>query len=250
MANFIHSVRRRPNAGGGPGIQIVGWASAQSDSANFQNSLGTLTGGIGGSVQTGDLLIAFSFAATSNVNIDMDVLDSGGVSLGWTEKYDDYRNDSNDSNFGIHWTIAGSSPPSSVYHPGSTNTGWAALGLVGVFRGVNQTTPFDVADVPSGGLNSAIVDPGLITPVTAGALIIAGGGCAFGATAITLNGPANMDAMQSVTRAESSRGAFLGIATKTWTSGDFNPDVMSIVNPGVDDPGNSWSGFTMALRPA
>jgi hypothetical protein len=164
---------------------------------------------------------------------------------------DNYQNDSNDSNFLVSAKFMGATPDTSVAIPASNATTAGVAYAIYVFRGVDTTTPMDVAPVVVGGINTGIANPGDIIPVTNQNWIVAFGGAAVAAGAVFTN-PAGMSTTTNHFRS----------ATITTTTNDANIGGAILVNWAalLYDPGafggststntGSWSAVTIALRPA
>lgn len=117
---------------------------------------------------------------------------------------------------------------------------------VQVWRGVNPTTPLDVAATTVTDVVMLPTAPS-ITPVTTGAVVIS----AIGIGSDTTNRVFSHSTMDNViTIGDSSstnQESHVGMAYKAWTSGTYNPSGWS-----TNDPDGSGSGaaVTLALRPA
>jgi hypothetical protein len=139
-------------------------------------------------------------------------------------------------------------------HPCETGSGGVAL-TIHAFRGVNLTTPLDVAAVTGTGTNGGVPDCPAITPVTPGALIAACGASAWGGggaapTAAAYTNPANMSALTNHFRTALGPGptAMVGTALKlAWAAGAFNPDAFG---GGTTSTSAARCMTTVALRPA
>lgn len=151
-----------------------------------------------------------------------------------------------DTNHRVAYKFMGGTPDTSVDIPPSTNIQWGGSYTIQVFRGVDLTTPLDVAAVYASAFNTnAIPNPGAITPVTSGAWIVVMGNSAdpTGATFTTSDmtnfltavGSDNIDSMIGA-------GYYTG-----WTSGSFDP---AIFGGGKTGSNLSWAATTLALRPA
>jgi hypothetical protein len=164
-------------------------------------------------------------------------------STGYTLVSNLYADDAWDCNFGVNYKIMGASPDSSVNLPGTGGGGMAVH--IFAIRGVNGTTPLDVTVATATGVNSGTVDPGSITPVTAGSLITVHGGIAQ-STAITLPTSSDLTHFSAASVSGSGfGGSTVGAGAKTdWTSGAFDPAAW------VEPSGSSWVAVTIAWRPA
>ena len=163
---------------------------------------------------------------------------------------DDYRNDSNDSNFLVSRKKMGAVPDTTVDIPASNATTSGVGYAIYVFRGVNPTNPEDATTVVTGAINTGIADGAAITPVTAGAWIAVFAGAAVAAGAVFTN-PSGMSAttnhFRSATITSTTNDANIGGALKTdWSSGSFDP---AAFGGSTSTNTGSWSAVTIALRP-
>lgn len=140
------------------------------------------------------------------------------------------------------YKFMGPTPDTSVSITNSSSNDASAIALV--FRGVNTTTPVDVTSVVVNGST----DPGAITPVTAGAIVIAAASVSDGfSSSMLTSGPTGYSNLVGTT-AHAFLGEFwarMATATKTWTSGSENPSVFTPAGGGTSN-----SALTIALRPA
>lgn len=225
------------------GIQLVG-VKFQGGGSNTTStiSLTALTGGIGTTAQDGDLVIAFGGKAHSvNYNVAM-------VTSGYTEDADIYANDVQDCNLGVFHKFMTSTPDTTaVLDHGGTTTN-SGIGGVIVFRGIDPTTPLDVAVTTATGIDGNLSNPPPITPTTAGAWIVAIYAGSNDSSATVPSAPANMTNFAFDNGQGTTTGLQIGVATKTdWTSGAFDPDAWT----GTDNEAStSWAAVTIALRPA
>lgn len=154
------------------------------------------------------------------------------------------------NNLGIYHKFMGSSPDGSIAVP-QPPAGWDYVIIVMAFRGINTSTPFDVADATgTGGGNP---DPPSITPVTAGAIIVFAGSY----TVRSLNSPtpwlqpADLSSTVNdwnVGSVDSGPGqvAAMGVK-KNWTSGAFD---MAALTGGHTHSSTIGLTHMMVLRPA
>lgn len=138
-------------------------------------------------------------------------------------------------------------PDTSVTIPGTTNNAWAEAYSIQVFRGVDFLVPMDVAAVSGGGTGTGRPDPSSITPITRGAwVVICGGGAA--ATGANYTAPTNYTTNFITASGADTTDAMVGSGYWTgWTSGPENPGAYTGGTTGAND---SWTSYTLALRPA
>lgn len=218
------------NAARKVGIRYVGSATFSQPEATNGNKFpnGSLSGGISANIVAGDfyLLIGAPHPASATVDVD-----SGGgtpTAVSSTAK--------TVVEYGIATT---SNLVIEMRNPlGSQPTFYAA---VHVWRGVDTSTPMDVAVVETNH-GTSTPDPASITPVTAGAVILAGGAIDIGAGGVQAMSIPLDNAIGS--SGSSAQSVYCVGSYSAWTSGAYNP------------PSCSWAGtvsdadsFTMALRP-
>jgi len=122
-----------------------------------------------------------------------------------------------------------------------------------VYRNVDASTPFDVADTVSSVPNTGFPDPPPILPVTEGAWVVAAGGKATTLTTVDPFTCANLEDFYSQTPDSAISGGFrpmLGVGHhRAWTSteGTIDPDIFA------GPTGSTIEGtaaITAVLRPA
>ena len=226
------------------GISIVGWKGVGANSGGSANiDLTALVDGIASAATTGDEVILI---AGGSSGIDTA---PGGPDGTWTEIIANiFINDTFKSNLRAWRKRMGAVPDTSVTVSLVNNSAGGGGALAFVARGVDAATPLDVAVVTTSDVNSAMVNPPAITPVSAGALILAGGFGSSDPTPVAFTGPANMTGFHQAQGAGSTRGGVIGAAVKTdWTAGAFDPAPFT---GGETSASCSWIGFSIALRPA
>lgn len=231
-------------SGAAGGISLVGWATAFGDNdTNATLDLTALTGGSDTSPSTDDYVIVFG-TASSGVDSDVTISDGTYGAIGT----DIYQSDTFKINTNVFAKVQGGTPDTSVSINGSGNTTGGNSAVAVVLRGVDTTTPLDVAVQQGGSLNTALANALSITPSTAGAWIIAGGGISQDLMPGTFTGPANMTDYHQEEAVGSSRGNVTWAALKTdWSSGAFDPDALT---GGDESTSYAFGAFTIAVRPA
>lgn len=226
------------------GISIVGWKGVGANNGGSANiDLTALVDGIASAATTGDEVILI---AGGSSGIDTA---PGGPDGTWTEIIANiFINDTFKSNLRAWRKRMGAVPDTSVTVSLVNNSAGGGGAIAFVARGVDAATPLDVAVVTTSDVNSAMVNPPAITPVSAGALILAGGFGSSDTTPTAFTGPSNMTGFHQAQGAGSTRGGVIGAAVKTdWTAGAFDPDPFT---GGETSASCSWIGFSIALRPA
>ena len=227
-------------------IQYVGGITSGTSGATTDHTVGltSLTGGIASSPQYGDLIIvAVERGGSANKAYNI---------AGFTQIADLYANDIQDSNFHVGYLICPIIPPTSVTFTGGSGNASDGMSIViQVFRNVDQTTPLDVTSTTFGALDSALVNPPAITPVTSGAFIVVAGGASHDATTdglFTASYLTNFRTITTVALAETN-DATVGMGYVPWTSGAYDPAAWTFNGTGGTPLNWSYSAVTMAIRP-
>lgn len=224
-------------------IQYVGGATSLNASAI---SLASLTGGIGGPVQEGDfVLVGHAAAGTTDQSPLV-------TQAGFTNFADLYGNDTIDTNLVVAYKRMGATPDASVtVNSVGTVTADAHTSLAMVFRGVDPTTPFDVTHTTAAGANSGVPNPPSITPVTAGAVVVAivSSSISGGSTGMAYSAaPSGFSSLLQTILTTTSRDGMIGAAHKFWSgSGAEDPGTFATTNTATS---SAWAAYTIALRPA
>lgn len=234
-------------AGGGTvvPVQYIG-----ANVASVQSNGGTLTCALPAGVVGGDFLVAvLSVGTVTNYTLAL-------TSAGWTKVADLHTLDDeglHGANFGV-FTKFSAAGETSVVAAGLSSTSYTILS-VSAFRNVNTTTPMDVSMQTAVDPFIAIINTLAITPVTPGAMVVAGGMCTSFYTTGTFDSTI-------APRSSSGWGSEVGVQYKSsngtmtahgtghvaWTSGT----VASIFFDSPYYSGNYQCSckFTMVLRPA
>ena len=222
-------------------ITLVGNVTNTFVNSGLTLSLTGLTGGSGSAPIAGDLVVIISGAPeTADTNVSI-------TTTGYTNQ-ELYADDTRDANGVFAYKIMGGTPDTTVAIPATSASTVRGSVVARVYRGVDQTTPIDVAVTTATGANGDRANSPSITPVTAGAKILALGFATNPAsTSGTATGPANMADFITVVGSGSGRSSIAGMASQDWTSGAFDPAAWTATTNNAND---SWVAFTVALRPA
>lgn len=202
-------------------------------------TLTSLTGGLASAPAGGDIVIVY-FGTGS-------VVDRNLVVSGYTEIAELYRGDTYDTNLVAAYKFMGSNPDTSFTLTGGTlNIDDAGAIAVQVWRGVDETTPLDVTRTTDTGIDTVLCDPPAITPITSGAIIVAGGAGAHAGGTQTYSSP-DLSGFISV-GGNDVVDVTIGLGYTIWTSGTF--DFAPFTFSGTDTVASTWASVTLALRPA
>jgi hypothetical protein len=228
--------------GGGP-IEFVGGAitgkAGGTVSSNTVALSSGLTGGIASFVSNGDLVIAaFGTAGIADRTLSIKDGATNDYTLIGSELY---VNSTNDTNLRVAYKFV-NGDTGTVFGPtGSSDEG--GVTTVFVFRNVDQTTPLDVTVTTASDTNAIRPNPPPITPVTAGAFIVAVGSCASASTTLTSGLSGFLTAVGSDVYDGNLGIGYYG----DWTSGAYDPAAFG--GP-FSNTGDTWAAMTIALRPA
>ena len=218
---------------GGKTATFAGTTSAQNI------SLTNLTGGAASAPAQDDIVIvAYGVSGVADRSI-------GVNTAGYTEEQELYSNGAGpDANLSVSWKFMGASPDTTVQVTGTGDAAEAGAVAIHVWRGVDLSTPFDVAETTATGTGTDRPDPASITPTTSGAIIIA---CGCGAN-LTGSAFTSSDLSNFVTAASSDdNDATIGMGSIAWTSGAV--DAAQFGGNGGAQANRSWAAVTLALRP-
>lgn len=205
-----------------------------------------LTGGIEASVRTGDMVIVVhSVSSTSDVTLTIRDPSSVAYTLIGSELY---SNDTYDTNLRVAYKFMGATPDASLSFSDNLGGTNGRIATAFVLRGVDSTTPLDVAAVTATNINTGAVDPPSITPVTSGAAIVAFGAAAHTLGEVYFTFPSGGNGTGWIANSNNtSNDSSQGIVLYPWTSGAFDPGAWTLTGTTTTD---SWASITVALRPA
>lgn len=229
-------------------IQFVGGfgTGTNTTAATYNVSVTSLTGGLAASPSIGDLVLVFTgYKDTSNTNPGLT------SPLSAVELADLYASNTNAANLSV--TYFWYSGETTITCRTQSGTGGKATAIA-VFRGVDQTNPFDatLTTATNTGSASGSINPPAITPVTVGAWVLCGGLTAVG-TGGTV--PASFTAPAGYVRAANGSSANSG-SDVAYTAICYNSaPAIGVANDPATMVGNNGGGgssgiaVTMALRP-
>lgn len=228
-------------------IQLVGVVSTNATTTGSTTlGLTALTGGIDTAARTGDMVIVqHGSGSTSDANL-------GPTSASYTEVFDLYANSTRDANMSVAYKFMGETPDTSVTVEPLTGT--SSVGkpvIVSVWRGVDPSTPLDVAHVTNVVTGNMTTLAGVsITPVTPGAMVLA-----FGVLGVLYSSPSSSFVPSGFTDAKSggagtSAGVAMGTAYRLWSGSGADSGETWSQSGGVGSY-NSNAGIAakLALRP-
>jgi hypothetical protein len=222
------------------GISLVGskTASWSGTTSNQTVSLTDLAGGIGSAPEADDIVILAYAVGSSSGTPALSV-----VTAGYTSIASLLSDDTIDTTLIVQRKIMGGTPDTSVQVSGTGSGNNAGIVEIFVFRGVNGTTPLDVAAVTATGINTGRPTPPAITPTTSGAWIYSMGASGNQAAASFTSTLSNFKtAIQGDTNSIT-----VGAGALEWVSGTYTPAQFGGNSASIS---YSWAAVTLALRPA
>lgn len=167
---------------------------------------------------------------------------------GYTKVCDLFAVDTRSTNMAVAYKVMGDTPDTTVSLSTSSAVGYPLLYAIHAWRGVNAATPLDVAATTATGSNFGRPDCPAITPVTAGAVVLACGLAGDGGTTTAVfTAPTGMGNLSTFTAVGTIAGADVGIASAVWAGGAYDP---AAFGGGSNSTSDSWCAATLALRPA
>lgn len=228
-------------------LQFVGYSSVSGNSTTLNLPTTGLTGGVGSSVQIGDLCIVGSIIPHTS-DLDPGVTDT---TFTWTEVADLYANDTHDANMSVAWARATVAAPANITVTGPSTASFSSGAILLVFRNQDETVPMDATPTTATGINDTTPDPPAITSVTQGAAIVTFGCAAYSDTAtFQITGvPAGYTATVNLANtAGTSRDSTISAAyLMNQAPGTYNPGTFTTGGTDVD---SSWAAVTLAIRPS
>lgn len=221
--SFVGSAENSATDGGNVTVDISGISMAENDL----------------------VIVAYSEGDAADTDYDM-----ATVTAGYTQVADLFSNDGADTNLGVFYKFMGGTPDSSVEVDGHGGTNTAVAAVVMVFRGVDTTTPMDVAATTATGGDTFNANPPSINHNNPSGLwvVIAGASAHSLGGATTYTFPTNYTTNAIDRASDDGRDTTVGMGYRTDPGDPEDPGVMT--HSGVDSANFSWAATTMALRPA
>ena len=233
-------------AGAGPkGIQYVGGTTGSTlgTTSSWTMSLASLTGGVASAPAAEDFVVVFYGVGSSG--------ESAALSLsvtGYTQRALLFSNDTRETHLLVATKLL-TGADTSITLSQTFDTTYAGAAVVHVFRGVDPTTPLDVAIQTTTALNAIEPDPPSITPTTAGAWVVAGGAFVSAGDAAPTLSSSDLTGFQTVfSDIFPGEDVNVGAGYIANASGAVNPAQLTF--SGVVSTFNSSAAATLALRPA
>lgn len=210
----------KPAASAPAGIQLVGAKTATGYVTNGSTvSLTDLTGGLASAPAIGDVVVVM--LGTAETSTAPQQVSLSGVNYALLVSAS--ATDTCTTTFSVRYKVL-TSADTSVYISGDTRndmTGsWSAY--ISVWRGVDNTYPFDVATATASAASTILANPPSRTPRTTGSYLIAGGTGAHTGGVATFSSSDLTDFRSAGVNA-STTDSLIGGGYKQWTSGAFDP---------------------------
>lgn len=240
--------------GGSAGLEFVGGTTTGTSggvTSYTVNLSGTLTGGTDSSPAAGDIVIVasgYGYATSVARSTPTCTGNNGGA---YTAAHTGlWASDSWDTFYATLYKIQGSTPDTQLTITKDSTASYAGNTAVHVWRGVDTSTPLDVAPVTATGTNGSRLNAPAITPITSGAVILAmGGGPLWNATGAIPAFPSGMSNGIGSNVNGTTCDFYMMVASYEWSAGSYDPAAVT-GGGGADDANGSWAGCTLALRPA
>jgi hypothetical protein len=203
-----------------------------------------LTGGMSEVPEGGDLVLV-SYCTGSTADRTLTITNTTPTAYDYLS--DLYADDLYDANMRVGYRFMPSTPETQMILSQTFAIEDAGRYTVHVFRGVDPSTPIDVASTTITGIDSRVVNPAAITPSTAGAWIWITG-CGAGATATTAYTASHLTGFVSGGTADNVDSVIGSGWYRQWTSGAY--DGADFAAGGTSTTDDSWASTTVALRPA
>jgi hypothetical protein len=232
--------------GGSDVVFVGGVTGSKTSSSNSTLALNSgLTGGIASAAASGDFVLAV-YGVGSNSDDTLAITDgSTAYTLIGSEL------NSADGTRNINLRVAYkfiTADTTTTFGGVSDATQDAGAKGIFVFRGVNVSTPLDVAATTATGIDTTRPNPPSITPVTAGSIIVSlGTGMKEHSETMSFSS-SDLDSFRTQYAQGTLWGAVLGVGLKTG-GGTFDPATFTLAT-GSDSTTAAWAAMSIALRPA
>lgn len=227
------------------GGRVVGTAGTTSE-WNF--GLGSLTGGSDATPSPGDLVV-ITYCVASNADRSLLIRDAAGGTNYTTIGSEQLSADAFVTNMLVAYKFMPDPVDAQVYFSESVSGGTGNVADAGtahmfVLRGVHAT-PLEQAAQQGTGINTHLVDPGGITPTTAGTYIYVAGCGALATGGSYTQGDLTDFKVNTIADTHDSD---VGAGYLAWTSGTYNPATFAA--GGTDNVNNSYAWTMVAFAPA
>jgi hypothetical protein len=195
----------------------------------------------------GDLMVSVYCVSTFDRNPTLSV--TGNSSGAFTNRTNIITSHSGrEIKMSSFWQFMPSTVDTTLTFSATGNLNDAGLIVNRVYRGVNQTTPFDVADTTSSAVNTGNPNPASITPSTPGSWIVIVGAAGHNTTSPADFTSSDLDTFTNNFQADTN-DCQAGHGHKTdWTSGAF--DAAQFGGGVGSNTAASCAAISMVLRPA
>jgi hypothetical protein len=225
-------------------IEFVG--SAEGSAVNGANVTLTLP-----TAQQNDLVIV-AYAIGDNDSVDQNM---AMVTADYNEVADLFSDETAlDLNLGVFWKVMGATPDTTAVVDGAlsglSGADAAVAAVAMVFRGVDTTTPMDVAATTDTGIDTMHPNPPSINhnnPSGVWTVIVGASAHTLGAAG-TYTFPTGYTTNKLEDGENDTSDVTVGMGYNTGPSDPEDPGVMT--HSGTDNVAYCWAAVTMALRPA
>lgn len=186
----------------------------------------------------------FVIAAYSINSVDRDMV---MLTSGYTEIADLFSSDSERTNLGVFYKFMSASPDASAQCEGFGDANDGVQLAATAFRGVDTSSPFDVASTTATGTNSGLADPPSIDWSTSGVWTVIASASGISATA-TYTFPSGYTTNAKQASRNETRISVIGLGYNSAPSDPENPGAFALSI--ADSVTFSWASVTIALKPA
>lgn len=227
-------------------VYVGGQTGGRAGSTSTANVNYALTGGVGSAPIEGDLIL-INVTVGSQARTPACAITAPSTNGAWSQLAQLNANGTTyDTSMRPSYKFQAAALDTLFTLPSTGNVADAQGYTVQVWRNVDPSI-FDVTSVGITGTGTGRPDPGAITPLTAGAVvIILGGGAA--ATGAAFVAPANYTTNFLTGNTADTNDATIGAGYRLdWTSGAEDPATFT---GGSTNAANSWCAYTIVLKPA
>lgn len=227
------------------GGKVVATAGTTSE---WNTTLGSLTGGSDATPSPGDLVVA-TYCDALNTNLTLSIKDAAGGTNYALIGSQQYSNDIYDTVMRVAYKVMSDPVDTNVYFSETVTGGTGSANFPGsahiaVFRGVHAT-PLEQAAQQGTGLNTILVNPGSITPTTAGTYVYVVGCGATDVGGVFTQG--DLSDFKTTSQVD-AHDSVIGGGYLAWSSGAYSPATFG--GGGTDNTSNSYAWTIAAFAPA
>lgn len=224
-----------------PLLYVGGTTAAITPNTATNVSVTSLTGGVASAPAQDDLVVVY-YGSGSTADRALTITTSG-----YTQIADLYANSTIDTNLTVAYKRMTATPDTVVAVSSTANAGDAGAVAIHVWRNVDSLVVLDTVSTTATTTTSVLCNPPSITPVTPGAVIIAGGAGGHNRGASFTFSSSDLSNFITIGGVNATNDVTIGIGSTFWTSGAFDPTAFTF--SGTDSTSFSSASLTLALLP-